>query len=90
MFVSCLFDRLLFPVTPIAPFHHHRPHANRERAKAEGTLADALVKVAELEDQLDKAGGDAAAGRQAMRALEAANKEGLEEVSKRWRGVSGV
>lgn len=63
-----------------SPFIHV---LNRERAKAEGALADALQKVAELEDQLDKAGGDAAAERQAMRALEAANKEGLEEVSGR-------
>lgn len=60
-----------------SPFIHV---LNRERVKAEGALADALQKVAELEDQLDKAGGDAAAERQAMRALEAANKEGLEEV----------
>lgn len=39
-----------------------------------------MSKVAELEDQLDKAGGDAAAGWQAMRSLEAANQELVEEV----------
>jgi hypothetical protein len=48
--------------------------------------------VGELEDELDKAGGDAAAGRQAMRGLEAANQELAEEVRERegvvrgWRG----
>ncbi len=59
----------------------------RERAKAEGALEEAISKVAELEDQLDKAGGDAAARRQAMRSLEAATQELGEEV--RARGVDG-
>ena len=68
--------------------HTFTPSPNgRERAKAEGALEEAISKVAELEDQLDKAGGDAAAGRQAMRSLEAATQELGEEV--RARGVDG-
>lgn len=52
-------------------------------------MEDAQSKLVELEDQLDKAGGDAAATRQAMRALEAATQEMGEEVS--WEGwVAGV
>lgn len=66
------------------PYLLHQPttaNATRERAKAEAAVEDAQAKLAELEEQLDIAGGDAAATRQAMRALEAATQEMGEEVS---------
>jgi chromosome segregation ATPase len=55
---------------------------NKEKTRVESAWEDAKAQITELESQLDKAGGDAAAAaeeRQALRALEGVNQALLQE-----------
>ena len=57
---------------------------NKEKSRVESAWEDAKAQISELESQLDKAGGDAAAAaeeRQALRALERVNQALLQERS---------